>query len=97
MICRGGDTRRGFETGSRGWLHRTGQVLRRRAWATFLGSQSSLVEVAGRVRVLAARHEAGSVTGGLAQIVADKASRGLLSRLNITWLLEVGKKLLGGL
>ena len=97
MICRGGDSRCVFKTGSRGWLHRTGQVLRRRARATFLGSQSSLVEVAVRVRVLTARNEADSDAGGLALIVADKASRGLLLRLNITWLFEFGEKLLGGL
>ena len=53
--------------------------------------------MAVRVRVLTARNEADSDAGGLALIVADKASRGLLLRLNITWLFEFGEKLLGGL
>ena len=70
-------------------------MFRSLARATFV---SSLVEVvAGRGGVLTARHEADWVAGKLAQILASEGTRRLLSRLNITWLLEFGKQLLGDL
>ena len=68
-------------------------LFQSRARATFFGS---LAELAGR-GVLTDRPEAGWVAARLAQILAGEGTRRLLLRLNITWLLEVGEQLLGGL
>ena len=95
MISRGGDTKRVFKTVCRERLHRAGQVFRSHLRATLV---STLVKVvAGRGGVLTARYEADWVVGRLAQILTGEGTRRLLSRLNITWLLEFGKQLLGDL